>query len=80
LLIAGQAATVAAIGAVCLQDWIVAQVDPMRDTVRTLVTRKGNAMVRYACGALQVGDRLYITARADRRIVTLPLSALPAVQ
>jgi hypothetical protein len=83
LLVAGQAAKVADIaackGPVCAQDWVVARVDPVRGTVRKLVTRKGNATVSYACGAIELGDMLYITARADRRIVTIPLTALPSL-
>ncbi|WP_404713843.1 SMP-30/gluconolactonase/LRE family protein [Sphingomonas sp. MMS24-J13] len=84
LFVAGQATTVASIaactGPVCAQNWVVARVGPERGTVTKLIARAGNATVSYACGALAVGDRLYITARADRRLITMPLSELPSLR
>jgi hypothetical protein len=79
LLVAGQATDVARIatctGPVCAQDWVVVRVDPKSGRVTTLVARRGNATVSYACGALEVDGILYITARADKRMIVLPLRA-----
>jgi sugar lactone lactonase YvrE len=84
LLVGGQRTTVASIagctGPQCPQDWIVARVDPLRGTVTALVERHGDALINYACTGLEVGGRLYITARGDRRIAWLPTSALPSLQ
>lgn len=79
LLIAGQQSTVAKIAACtgpeCPQDWVVVRVDPVRDLVTPLISRAGNALINYACAALQVHDTLYITARGDRRVAYVPLTA-----
>ncbi len=84
LLVAGQATTVGSIaacnGPVCAQDWVVTRIDPKRGTVTKLLARKGNATVSYACGALEVGGTLYITARADRRLIAMPLKELPSLR
>jgi sugar lactone lactonase YvrE len=84
LLVGGQRTTVASIasctGPQCPQDWIVARVDPRRGTVTPLVERHGDALINYACTGLEVGGRLYITARGDRRIAWLPISSLPSLR
>jgi hypothetical protein len=84
LLVAGQATTVGDIaacnGPVCAQDWVVARIDPTHGTVKLLISRKGNATVSYACGALEVNGKLYITARADRRLVTMPMREVPSLR
>jgi sugar lactone lactonase YvrE len=80
LLIAGQSgkvADIAACGPECSQDWIIARVDPVRAVVTPLLTRKGNAQINYACGALRVDDTLYITARGDHRLAYLSVASLP---
>jgi hypothetical protein len=83
LLVAGQRSSVARIAACngpdCPQDWIIARVDADRGTVTPLITRQGNALINYACGALQVGDTLYISARGDRRVAFVPLASLPSL-
>jgi sugar lactone lactonase YvrE len=83
LLVAGQRSSVASIAACngpdCPQDWIIARVDPTHETVTPLITRQGNAMINYACGALQIGDTLYISARGDRRVAYVPLASLPSL-
>jgi sugar lactone lactonase YvrE len=84
LFVAGQATTVGSIaacnGPVCAQDWVIARIDPKSGAVTKLITRKGNATVSYACGALEVDGTLYITARADRRLITMPLKGLPSLR
>jgi hypothetical protein len=77
LLVAGQRARVADIaacnGPACPQPWVVARVDPLRGKVTVLAQGPGNARIGYACGALRVGDTLYITARGDARLAWLRL-------
>lgn len=84
LLVAGQATEVGSIaacqGSICPQPWVVARVDPRSGNVLKLVSREGNATVSYACGALEVEDTLYITARARERLITLPLALLPSLR
>ncbi len=84
LLIGGQRSTVERIAACngpeCPQDWIIARVDPVRGTVTPLLTRPGNALINYACGAVQVEGTLYLTARGDRRLAYLPLASLPSLR
>ncbi|MEP7243349.1 MAG: hypothetical protein ABI885_06640 [Gammaproteobacteria bacterium] len=48
--------------------------------MQPLITRPGNTLINYACGALQVGDTLYITARGDRRLAYLPVAKLPSLR
>ncbi len=84
LLVGGQRSTVERIAA-CNgtegpQDWIIARVDPVSGTVTPLVTRPGNALINYVCGAVQVEDTLYLTARGDRRLAYLPLASLPSLR
>jgi hypothetical protein len=78
LLIAGQRATVAGIaacqGPVCPQAWIVGRLDTERGTVVPLLTGAGNPIVSYACSALQIDRTLYVTARADNRVIVVPLA------
>ncbi len=84
LYVGGQRASVEAIAAChgpsCPQPWIIARVDPVSGAVTPLITRPGSPEINYACGALQVGDTLYITARADRRVAYAPLASLPSLQ
>lgn len=84
LLIAGQQSTVAKIAACdgpeCPQDWIVARFDPARDRVTPLISRPGNALINYACAALELNGTLYITARGDRRVAYVPLTSLPSLR
>jgi hypothetical protein len=83
LLVGGQRSSVARIAACngpdCPQDWIIARVDPTHETVTPLITRQGNALINYACGALQIGATLYISARGDRRVAYVPLASLPSL-
>jgi sugar lactone lactonase YvrE len=83
LFVAGQRSTVAKIaacgGAECPQDWIVARIDSMHNTVTPLLTRPGNALINYACAALEVEGTLYITARGDRRLAYVPMASLPSL-
>lgn len=83
LLVGGQRTRVASIaacrGAQCPQDWVVAQVDPVRGIVTPLVARHGDARINYACTGLEAGGTLYITNRGDNRIAWLPVSALPSL-
>jgi hypothetical protein len=84
LLIAAQQSTVAKIAACdgpeCPQDWVVARVDPVRDRVTPLLSRPGNALVNYACAALELNGTLYITGRGDHRVAYVPLSLLPSLR
>ena len=45
-----------------------------------LLTRPGNSLINYACGAVQVEGTLYLTARGDRRLAYLPLASLPSLR
>jgi hypothetical protein len=76
LLVGGQLTTAAAVGACqgphCPQPWLIARVDPRTGAIETLLEGPGNALVDYACGALAVGDQLFVTVRGDRRIVVAP--------
>ncbi len=76
LLVGGQRTTARAVGACqgphCPQPWVIARVDPRTGTVETLIEGPGSEVVDYACGAVLVGDRLYITVRGDRRLVVAP--------
>jgi hypothetical protein len=84
LLVAGQRADVAAIGAcagpACPQPWVVARIDPRSGQVTPLLSRAGTAQVSYACGALALDGRLYVTARSDARLLSLPLASLPSLR
>jgi sugar lactone lactonase YvrE len=83
LFIAGQCSTVAKIAACdgpeCPQDWIVVRIDPVLAKVTPVVTRSGNALINYACAALEAEGTLYITARGDRRLAYLPMASLPSL-
>ena len=84
LFVGGQRSSVARIAACtgpdCPQDWIIACVDPVSGRVTPLITRPGNALINYACGAVEVDGTLYITARGDRRLAFLPLASLPSLR
>jgi hypothetical protein len=83
LLVAGQRTTVEAIaactGASCPQPWVVARIDPESGEVRELLSGEGSAKVNYACGALVVGDTMYVTVRGDRCIVYKAIDELPSM-
>lgn len=83
LLVAGQRTTVEAIaactGASCPQPWVVARVDPRNGAVRELLSGAGNATVNYACGALVLGDAMYVTVRGDRCVVYKSIAELPSM-
>ncbi len=72
ILVAGQRAPVSAIanctGATCIDDWLIAKLDPRTLTSRTLIEGKGTAAVNYATGATELGGALYITNRGTGRI------------
>jgi len=83
LLVAGQRTTVEAIaactGASCPQPWVVARVNPRTGEARQLLSGEGTATVNYACGALLVGDTMYVTVRGDRCIVYKTIGELPSM-
>jgi hypothetical protein len=83
LLVGGQRTTVEAIaactGASCPQPWVVARVDPRSGEVRELLSGQGTAKVNYACGAIVVGDTMYVTVRGDRCIVYKAIDELPSM-
>lgn len=71
LLVAGQRADVAAIGACgprCPQGWVVAQVAPVSGTVTSLLEGTGSAAIDYAAGVREVDGQLWLTLRSDGRI------------
>ena len=71
LLVAGQRAEVAAIGACgprCPQQWLVARVDPASGAVATLLQGTGSAAIDYAAGVRAVDGELWVTLRSDGRI------------
>jgi hypothetical protein len=75
LLVTGQRAKVADIaacrGPACPQEWLVARLDPGRGAVTTVLSGAGTAAISYACSALQVDDKLYVTARGDNRLIVV---------
>ena len=83
LLVGGQKTSVPSIAACngprCPQDWKIVRVDPRTGRVTPLVARHGDGLIDYACTGLEVGGVLYITARGDRRIGAIPISALPSL-
>jgi sugar lactone lactonase YvrE len=83
LMVAGQRTTVEAIaactGASCPQPWVGARIDPRNGDVQQLLSGDGTAQVNYACGALVVGQTMYVTVRGDRCIVYKALSELPSI-
>jgi hypothetical protein len=62
LFVGGQRSSVARIAACagpeCPQDWIIARMDPVSGRVTTLITRPGNSLINYDCGALRIDDTL----------------------
>jgi len=75
LLIAGQRATVkdvAACGASCPQEWVVVRVDVAKAAITPLLSGKGSESFNYACGALQVGDTIFVTLRGAAKIAWTP--------
>ncbi len=72
ILVGGQRAPVSAIanctGATCIDDWLIAKLDPRTLKSRTLVDGKGTPVVNYATGATELDGALYITNRGAGRI------------
>ena len=72
ILVAGQRAPVSIIasctGATCIDDWLVAKLDPRTLKSRTLIEGKGTPVVNYATGATELDGALYITNRGAGRI------------
>lgn len=76
LLVGGQRTTARAVAACqgphCPQPWLIARVDPRSGAFETLLEGPGSEWVDYACGALAVDGRLFVTVRGDRRLVVAP--------
>ncbi len=72
ILVVGQRAPVSTIanctGATCIDDWLIAKLDPRTLKSRTLVDGKGTPVVNYATGATELDGALYITNRGTGRI------------
>ena len=72
MLVGGQRAPVSTIanctGATCIDDWLIAKLDPRTLKSRTLVEGKGTPVVNYATGATELDGALYITNRGAGRI------------
>ncbi len=72
ILVGGQRAPVSAIanctGATCIDDWLIAKLDPRTLKSRTLVNGKGTPAVNYATGATELDGTLYITNRGAGRV------------
>lgn len=72
LLVAGQRAKVQDIaacgGTACPQEWAVVRIDLAKATVTPVLAGKGSEGVNYACGALQVGDTIFVTLRGAPKI------------
>ena len=72
ILVGGQRAPVSTIanctGATCIDDWLIAKLDPRTLRSRTLVDGKGTPAVNYATGATELDGALYITNRGAGRI------------
>ncbi|NBC36144.1 hypothetical protein GTZ99_06185 [Novosphingobium sp. FSY-8] len=75
LLVAGQVADPAAIGACgaqCPQPWRVVRLNPRTGRQRVLARGQGSGLVNYACGAVAQGRRVWITLRGDDRVGHIP--------
>jgi len=72
ILVGGQRAPVSTIAnctsATCIDDWLIAKLDPRTLKSRTLVDGKGTPVVNYATGATELDGALYITNRGAGRI------------
>jgi hypothetical protein len=81
ILVGGQRAPVSTIakctGAICIDDWVIAKLDPRTLKSRTLIAGKGNAIVNYATGATELNGALYITNRGVGRIGVVRTADLP---
>jgi hypothetical protein len=81
ILVGGQRPPVSTIagctGATCIDDWLIAKLDPRTRRSRTLIDGKGTQAVNYATGATQIGGALYITNRGMDRIGVVRTADLP---
>jgi hypothetical protein len=81
ILVGGQRAPVSTIanctGATCIDDWLIAKLDPRTLKSRILIDGKGTPAVNYATGATELGGSLYITNRGAGRIGVVRTADLP---
>ncbi len=81
VLVGGQRAPVSTIanctGATCIDDWLIAKLDPRTLKSRTLVSGTGTPVVNYATGATELAGSLYITNRGAGRIGVIRAADLP---
>jgi hypothetical protein len=81
ILVGGQRAPVSTIanctGATCIDDWLIAKLDPRTLKSRTLIDGKGTPGVNYATGATELNGSLYITNRGMGRIGVVRTADLP---
>jgi hypothetical protein len=81
ILVGGQRAPVSTIanctGATCIDDWVIANLDPRTLKSRTLIDGKGTPVVNYATGATELDGALYITNRGAGRIGIVRAAGLP---
>jgi hypothetical protein len=72
ILVGGQRPPVSTIanctGATCIDDWLIAKLDPRTLKSRTLIEGKGTPVVNYATGATESNGALYITNRGAGRV------------
>jgi sugar lactone lactonase YvrE len=72
ILVGGQRGPVSTIanctGATCIDDWLVAKLDPRTLKSLSLIEGKGTPVVNYATGATELNGALYITNRGMGRI------------
>jgi sugar lactone lactonase YvrE len=80
ILVGGQRGPVSTIasctGATCIDDWLIAKLDPRTLKSRTLIEGKGTPVVNYATGATELDGALYITNRGMGRIGVVRLQSL----
>jgi len=80
ILVGGQRPPVSTIancaGATCIDDWLIAKLDPLTLKSRTLIEGKGTPLVNYATGATELGGSLYITNRGMGRIGVIRVADL----
>ena len=81
LLVGGQRAPVSTIanctGAMCIDGWLIAKLDPRTMASRTLVEGNGTPAVNYATGATELDGALYITNRGMNRVGVVRVRDLP---
>jgi len=72
ILVGGQRGPVSTIanctGATCIDDWLIAKLNPRTLKSRTLIEGKGTPLVNYATGATELDGALYIANRGAGRI------------